>query len=234
LHSFQYAITLFQRLELPLPEHTDVLRSGAPRIVSDLQHDQHSTIRSLAADLHLRSVLRLPLSHQQQVIGILEIYTNAPHTFYDGQVTTLEMFAAKAAMAIVNSRLAEQNQDQIRRLKMLADIVSSITSCIDHEMLFDRVVHKAAALVNAEDCSIFWIDPEQQTIDLKASHRLPDTPSSSACRVSVIRRKRVCRPTWQPLASRSILLATPTKTIQPGMENSLTIWSICPRSAVHR
>jgi signal transduction histidine kinase/signal transduction protein with GAF and PtsI domain len=163
----------FAQIEAPLPEQLSVLRSAATQVIADLQNDKRSTIGTLACDISLRSVLRLPLMHQQRVIGILELYTDMHHVFYPDEVAMLEAFAGKAAMTVVGARLAEQYQDQIRRLTQLADLISSISACADHDTLFNRVADKAAALVNAEDCSIFWVNRESQTIDLCASHCLP-------------------------------------------------------------
>jgi signal transduction histidine kinase/signal transduction protein with GAF and PtsI domain len=135
----------------------------------------------------LCSVLRLPLFQQEQVIGILEIFTATDHHFYADEIDTLEVFAAQATMALLNARLSqqnqdqiakleelwEQNQDQITKLKELSDIVSSIITLDDHDKLFHHIAHRTAALLRAEDCSIFWVNHEDNTIDLKASHSIP-------------------------------------------------------------
>ncbi|HEY3232237.1 MAG TPA: GAF domain-containing protein, partial [Roseiflexaceae bacterium] len=166
-------VRLFEKIE-PLPaELYSVLRDQRDRVMADLASDPRPEVAEWSQRTGLRSAIILPLQGRQQTVGVLEIYTTAPHCFFDNEREMLRTFAAKATLALDSAHLVEQHSDQIRRLRSLADIISTITSSTSHEMLFDRVVHRVATLLNAEDCSIFWVNTEQQTLDLKASHRVP-------------------------------------------------------------
>jgi K+-sensing histidine kinase KdpD len=162
------------------------LFSGTPKAVV-LQTERWPAIAAWAGEHNLNSVLRLPLFQEDQVVGVLEIYSTSEHLFYPDEIRTLEVFAAQATMAIVNARLSEQNQDQFHQLEELAHIISSMIAFDDLNGLFEYVAHCAAALLHAEDCSILWVNRDQNTIDLKAAHSIPShlfvrkvTPISAA------------------------------------------------------
>jgi signal transduction histidine kinase len=163
----------FTGLRLPLFEQLDVLCSGRPNAIADLQNAAQPETAGWARRLGISSACRLPLQQHGQVIGIVEVYTRDAHQFYSDELDTLIAFAAKAAIAIGHVRLSERNREHMHRLRTLADTINEVTSCTDQDILFERVAHKVAALIKAEDCSIFWLNRELNTIDLKASHCVP-------------------------------------------------------------
>jgi signal transduction histidine kinase/signal transduction protein with GAF and PtsI domain len=162
------------------------LFGGTPKAIV-LQNEQWPIIAAWAGEHNLNSVLRLPLFQQNHGVGVLEIYSTSEHHFYPDEIRTLEVFAAQATMAIVNARLSEQNQGQYNQLKELAHIISSMIAFDDPNALFEYVAHCAAALLHAEDCTIFWVNRDRNTIDMKAAHTIPNhmfvkkvTPISAA------------------------------------------------------
>lgn len=154
-------------------ERLEVLHTGRPNTTANLQEGRRPDVAAWAREHDLCSVLRLPLVQQEQVAGLLEIYTRTEHHFYENEIHTLELFAAQATMAIMNARLTEKTQDQINKLKELAEITSDVVTFEDKDALFEEVAHRAAALLKTEDCSIFWVNRERNTIDIKASHSIP-------------------------------------------------------------
>jgi signal transduction histidine kinase len=155
------------------PEQRAVIQAGAAQQIHDLQAHGDPDVAAHVRRLGVFSVLLLPLYSRQQVTGLLEIYTCAPYQFFADECDMLETFAAKASVALTSARLGEQNDDQIRRLKMLTDAIHVITSSPDHASLFEQVANRTAALLGAEDCSVFLANHHDNTIDLQASYRVP-------------------------------------------------------------
>jgi GAF domain-containing protein len=153
-------------------EQSELLHTTGPG-TAVLQTARWPALAKWTRERNLYSVLRLPLCQQEREVGILEIFGTNEHDFYPDEIHTLEVFAAQATMAIVNARLSEQNQEQFNQLKELADIISSMIALDEPDALFEYIAHRAAALLHAEDCSIFWVNRERNTIDLKASHSIP-------------------------------------------------------------
>jgi signal transduction histidine kinase len=141
----------------------------------------------------LRTVHHIPLTLDDEVVGMLEIYAAVEHRLFDDELHTLQLVATQATAAIVNARLHVRNERQIVGLSRLADLAGVAMDCEDERQLFQEVVEKAATLLEAEDCAIFWVHPNTRTIQLRAS-RLhtpgapppPPTPVSAAPRAGLV------------------------------------------------
>jgi PAS domain S-box-containing protein len=69
-----------------------------------------------------RSILCLPLSSQDKLIGILYLENNlAPNVFTPDRVALLKVLASQAAISLENSRLYDDLADRERRIRRLVD-----------------------------------------------------------------------------------------------------------------
>ena len=73
--------------------------------------------------------------------------------------------AEAAATAILNSQLHAQSRRELRRRDALRRVVASISSELDLDSLFDRVIGSAVELLDADSTSriIFRLKPEAET-----------------------------------------------------------------------
>jgi len=83
-----------------------VASSGAPVAVRDLLSGDDEVERELARREGLVSLLSVPLSVRDRVIGVFNCYTKEPHTFTREQETLLLTLANQTALAIEHARLA--------------------------------------------------------------------------------------------------------------------------------
>ena len=83
-----------------------VASSGAPVAVRDLLSGDDEAERELARREGLVSLLSVPLSVRDRVIGVFNCYTKEPHTFTREQETLLLTLANQTALAIEHARLA--------------------------------------------------------------------------------------------------------------------------------
>lgn len=165
--------TMIERLVALGPPRAAVLADRRPSVILDLHASADSGLALWMQAAGLRSSLRLPLLHHGAVIGLLEIYSATRHEFYPEAVASLTIIATQAAAAIMSARLSEHSQQQIQMLTRLTALVVRLMRHEEEQQLFDDAVHRAAMLFQAEDCSIFWVNRDQQMIDLKASNCTP-------------------------------------------------------------
>ena len=83
-----------------------VASSGAPLAVRDLLSGDDEAERELARREGLVSLLSVPLSVRDRVIGVFNCYTKEPHSFTREQETLLLTLANQTALAIEHARLA--------------------------------------------------------------------------------------------------------------------------------
>jgi PAS domain S-box-containing protein len=112
---------------LPLQKsiYKSVLESKKPTVLPDIQAEGLPR-RDFYRQQGLVSLLAVPLIIKDDVIGVLSLFTRAPHVFIDDEIEFAETLAEQASIAIHNSRLYEEtkrlshdlvtNQEHIRAL----------------------------------------------------------------------------------------------------------------------
>lgn len=91
---------------------SSVAQTGQPRIASRLSAD-----KSLSQDFDLpetRSQLALPLKSGDEIIGVLDIQSEAARDFTDDDIATLSVLADQVGIALQNALLFEESQRALR------------------------------------------------------------------------------------------------------------------------
>lgn len=86
-----------------------VIRSKEPLIVEDVREEKRYFYRDLAIKENLSSMIAVPMLFKDKAIGVINVYTKAPHHFSDEEVDVLQMVANQAAVAVLNTKLMEES-----------------------------------------------------------------------------------------------------------------------------
>jgi signal transduction protein with GAF and PtsI domain len=82
-----------------------VAKDGKPIVASDVREDERYINREIARKEKICSLLSVPMSVKGKVIGVLNVYTSAPHKFTKTETNVLTAVANQAAVAIENAQL---------------------------------------------------------------------------------------------------------------------------------
>ncbi len=102
-----------------------VIQEGRPIAVSDISVDPRHIYLGFARKEGLVSLLSVPLSLKDKVIGVLNIYTDIPHNFTPHEIALFTSLASQAAIAIENARLFESLEE------IYLDVITALASAID-------------------------------------------------------------------------------------------------------
>lgn len=83
-----------------------VVETGQPATTANVQTDPRYLFPELAEELGLVSLLSVPLTVRDKVIGVFDCYTAEPHTFTRKEQVFFQTLANQTALAIENARLA--------------------------------------------------------------------------------------------------------------------------------
>jgi len=111
-----------------------VVRAKDTVLISDLTVVSRGLDSRLFVDTGLGSYLGIPLVAKEEVIGVVSIYTDQPHSRGSDELSFLRSFASHAAVAIRNSELYEQTIRQTRELERANEIKEDFLSVMSHEL----------------------------------------------------------------------------------------------------
>lgn len=114
----------------------------------------------------------VPLAIGDDQLGLALAFDRHAQTMSETELSYLHQVADAASMAILNARLYAQSNRELRRRDALRRVVASISSELDLDSLFGRVIEAAVALLEA-DSGIISLIGSDDTARVRAVHNLP-------------------------------------------------------------
>ena len=149
---------------------THVIRTRCSHIVADIETDPLVTPRlRITAPLRgFRSMVVVPMVHQEQVIGVIVVTRRSPGAFSEDEVALLETFADQAVIAIENVRLFTELQarnaaltEALDRQTATAEILRVISqSQTEVQPVFDAIVDNAIRLFRGWAVAVLRLEGE--------------------------------------------------------------------------
>jgi signal transduction histidine kinase len=118
---------------------------------------------------HLAQVLRVPLHHGGQALGLIEIFVDAECQVYANEQLMLQRLATQASQALVSHELYAGKLHQMDQLRQLAAITERLLAQPDPQHLAEHLVDAGADLLGAHECTLFLLTPDQQAVILQAT-----------------------------------------------------------------
>lgn len=111
-----------------------VIETRTPVSIEDVQKDPRTRDVRFFYKHGFRSYLALPLIAKGDLLGVLSLYTKAPHAFSSDEVEFLASMASLASIAIYNSQLHEQTKKQATELELANRVKDEFLSVMSHEL----------------------------------------------------------------------------------------------------
>jgi len=116
-----------------------------------------------------QSMLSVPLTAEDQLIGVINIRTDPPHEYTNSQVRLMEQIAEQVANVIQSSRLYRHMEAQVSHLSTLSEVSRSITSGMYLDEILSLIVAMTAESMKFKIVTVMLLDEEKQELVIKAT-----------------------------------------------------------------
>ena len=111
-----------------------VVERGAPVVIRNIESAPSAENRGFFRKYGLVSYLGVPLIAQNEIVGVLGLYTRHEHDFSRAEIDFVNTMAGQGAVAIHNAQLFEQINGQARDLERANKVRDDFLSVISHEL----------------------------------------------------------------------------------------------------
>jgi response regulator RpfG family c-di-GMP phosphodiesterase len=101
----------------------------------------------------------VPVERNQQVIGVLGVFSTSTHAFSQDDERLLLLFANLAAVAMENSALIAETQFRLHKLQVLHDIELAVAGTFDLHVILDIIVKQATLKFGIDATTILLFNP---------------------------------------------------------------------------
>ncbi|HZO27912.1 MAG TPA: GAF domain-containing protein [Chloroflexota bacterium] len=124
-----------------------------------------------------RTVLAIPLRHENAAVGCLVVSRLEVLPFTPNEIRLLEAFADQAAIAIANTRLFQELQERtaqltrsVDELEALGKVSQAVSSSLDIQEVLTTILTHAVELSKADGGTVYALDDETGRIRPRAAY----------------------------------------------------------------
>jgi PAS domain S-box-containing protein len=139
----------------------EVHRSGIPEFMEELQ-DLAETVHPKMIERGLRAAAALPLTYQEERLGVLWLHYRQPHHFAEDEKGALRLFTNQAAIAYVNARLHQQLKDA----RDTAAQIAQMTALGDLKKTLNTIVKGIKSILGCDIVTLYTYHEEKDAFDL--------------------------------------------------------------------
>ncbi len=118
----------------------------------------------------IRAHLAVPLSVEQNVLGILDLASDTPRAFSEDDRQILQALADHLAVAVANLRLQQALQRHTREQKILYKSNIALGTTLDAQTVIRRITQQVSEAFDAGACLLCEIDEKAETTTTLAQH----------------------------------------------------------------
>ena len=158
-----------------LPEkaakQVETLKKEGYIYIKDATADERAANHDAKAAEGIQSILVVPVIINNQVIGVLSLYTTESRVFGDDEVKFLTALAEQGGMAIDRSRLITQLRHNAR---MFRDLSAGINASLDIAAIMRVMTEEVGKALRAKGVTIRLVDEKENRLRLTASYGLSE------------------------------------------------------------
>ncbi len=167
-----YAMNYRQSWDVGIIGH--VAQSGQTYVCADTRQDKYYHPGPAEAPHDpVRSELTVPLMRGERVLGVLDIQSEHPHAFDEGDVAAMETLADQIATAVENTTLFAAESRRAEELETIRQLSLELIAERELSVLLQSIVEKATRLLQADGATLYSMDATRGELNCEVSYQMP-------------------------------------------------------------
>ncbi len=122
----------------------------------------------------VKGTLSLPIIFKGDVIGLLRLLTKNTRQFSEAEIAFAMSLAEQVGVAISNSRLFQEMENQVNFFRELREISRLVNSTLDLDRILKTIVEKLPGITGVAGCTIRLLHPATNRLELAAASGLSE------------------------------------------------------------
>jgi GAF domain-containing protein len=152
-----------------------ILQRDRPYIADNVRTDDLFRDRRFARDEGIQSCVALPLQAAGQKVGVMFVNFRTPRQFRVEDLTSMELFANQAAVAIRNSQLYDERVAKVIEQEDLLAFSRKMLATLDRQEILNRTMEVVLKLLKLDMCNTVLPDKNGDLRIVAALGWRPDT-----------------------------------------------------------
>ncbi|MBI5055239.1 MAG: GAF domain-containing protein [Nitrospirae bacterium] len=152
----------------------DALAGKAVSVFEIAEHKDSKYYRE-AIEEGIKTILSIPMRFQNEVIGVLRLYTSRPVQYNETDLKFMETIAEQTAIAIVNAKHFESELSKEKEyLKVFQEVTKAVSSSLKANEVLNMIVRKIPEVMNLKAATVRLLDSTGKSLKLVASFGLSE------------------------------------------------------------
>lgn len=162
------------RATIDSTEVMSALMRGMPIAKTGIDlHCDHDSCAFISRE-GVKSALSLPILFKGDVIGLLRLLTKDTRKFSEAEIAFAMSLAEQVGVAISNSRLFQEMENQVNFFRELREISRLVNSTLDLDRILKAIVEKLPGITGVTGCTIRLLHPATNRLELAAASGLSE------------------------------------------------------------
>ncbi|PTY05941.1 histidine kinase [Opitutaceae bacterium EW11] len=138
---------------------------GKPQLVRDVSADP----RYISLRQEVRSEMAAPMEEHGQVLGVINVDSDAVGGFTEADLALLVRYTAEATSVVSRLWQLDQLRGKARQLESLISIGQTLVTKLDQQELFDTVTRDARQILQCRACTLHLYEESRGTVRLASA-----------------------------------------------------------------
>jgi signal transduction protein with GAF and PtsI domain len=130
----------------------EVVKTKTSMAIEDVRREKRYFYRELAIKEGLTSMLAVPMIVKDRAVGVINVYTKAPHSFTQDEIGVLQMVANQAAVAVENTKLMEESLKAKEALETRKLVERAKGALMKMQNLSEEAAHRIIHKKSMDSC----------------------------------------------------------------------------------